>query len=972
MATTANHPDGGSSFVGGVPGSGSAGAEPDEDIAAIRKQISDHAEVIYQTWKARGLAPNEILTCHNSLNAADKFGSVLAPGGYPPPTSTSSSAVSGIGIGGIGTPPSLPSGIKTTKSATPVMDFLYSNSSNAAAAAAAAAAASMNASNLEQIVNKFVVEDKARLAARQKSDAPGVPSTARNYPSSIQYALQKFERRSPDVVVNSPVKFASPRVDKSIPSSSLSLSPSSSSSSSSKLTSNNTNNNNSFAVKPTPIVLSSPSSPTSNTSFPERLIPTNNAPQMTKPGADHDDVDNSVYVGSSSTWPLKAKSVFEQSSNIGEKSSSADRTGIAYKYSTLPSKVDKYRASSAADQFLDEVAKEEERLINALKTGMVITAANDPKIIPVTMKIQKTESLSSKEKFNSTPKLKTPCVPSTLSSDVKEIKKNDFHNDALLAKRTPRRVPGSSSSEDQQRINGKIPSTNPTIATNGFSNQQTNPVRPFLTRGSVAERVMMFEKCPTEILEKRTKVTNTNNASWKNLASDVHSKIQTYSKEVNQKNGVYPPHTTLQRHTKANKNVFIPRFFYPHGKPVSHHQQNAIFKNIEDVFRSLPNMQATKEQFSSVTKACNCPLYWKAPLFIACGGEKLGFVEMNTFMEYWRDLTSVCHDDASRFMRIVTRSTTRPYIIPEDLIPLVQDVVNTHPGLTFLKQAPEFHSRYVHTVICRVYYCVNQSWNGQISLTELRKCDFLRAIQLLEEEEDINQVTAYFSYEHFYVIYCKFWELDRDHDLFISKEDLARHSDHALSTRIIDRIFSRTRSKARNSMLQEGKMSYTDFVIFLLAEEDKRHPRAIEYWFRCMDLDGDGFLSMYELEYFYDEQLQRMEAMGIECLPFEDCLCQMLDMIQPKVPGKISLSDLKRCKMTPIFFDTFFNLEKYLDHEQRDPFASQRDHENDMSDWDRYAAEEYELLVAEEGGNDHSDDIHYAGESLGGGEGDGM
>ena len=53
----------------------------------------------------------------------------------------------------------------------------------------------------------------------------------------------------------------------------------------------------------------------------------------------------------------------------------------------------------------------------------------------------------------------------------------------------------------------------------------------------------------------------------------------------------------------------------------------------------------------------------------------------------------------------------------------------------------------------------------------------------------------------------------------------------------------------------------------------------------------------------------------------------MLDMIKPEIPGKISLSDLKRCKMTSIFFDTFFNLEKYLDHEQRDPFASARDHD---------------------------------------------
>jgi hypothetical protein len=31
--------------------------------------------------------------------------------------------------------------------------------------------------------------------------------------------------------------------------------------------------------------------------------------------------------------------------------------------------------------------------------------------------------------------------------------------------------------------------------------------------------------------------------------------------------------------------------------------------------------------------------------------------------------------------------------------------------------------------------------------------------------------------------------------------------------------------------------------------------------------------------------------------------------------------------MTPIFFDTFFNLEKYMEHEQRDPFAAQKDSE---------------------------------------------
>ena len=42
-----------------------------------------------------------------------------------------------------------------------------------------------------------------------------------------------------------------------------------------------------------------------------------------------------------------------------------------------------------------------------------------------------------------------------------------------------------------------------------------------------------------------------------------------------------------------------------------------------------------------------------------------------------------------------------------------------------------------------------------------------------------------------------------------------------------------------------------------------------------MDLDGDGVISMYEMEYFYEEMVQRMESLGIETLPFEDCLCQV-------------------------------------------------------------------------------------------------
>lgn len=72
---------------------------------------------------------------------------------------------------------------------------------------------------------------------------------------------------------------------------------------------------------------------------------------------------------------------------------------------------------------------------------------------------------------------------------------------------------------------------------------------------------------------------------------------------------------------------------------------------------------------------------------------------------------------------------------------------------------------------CLKYVCIPQS------------LPFLfQVICSLETEPDINQELSFFSYEHFYVLYCKFWELDTDHDLVIDAKDLSRHEDHGAST----------------------------------------------------------------------------------------------------------------------------------------------------------------------------------------------
>lgn len=403
----------------------------------------------------------------------------------------------------------------------------------------------------------------------------------------------------------------------------------------------------------------------------------------------------------------------------------------------------------------------------------------------------------------------------------------------------------------------------------------------------------------------------------------------------------------------------IPKFYFPQGRPRANLNIDSLISKIEKIFSQFPNERATIEDMGQVAKACECPLYWKVPLFCLAGGDRTGFVSVHKFVAMWRKTLQTCHDDASKFVHLLAKPGCN-YLEQDDFIPFLQDVVNSHAGLAFLKEAPDFHSRYITTVVQRIFYNVNRSWTGKITCSELRKSNFLQNVALLEQEEDVNQLTEFFSYEHFYVIYCKFWELDTDHDLYIDQRDLEQHNDQAMSHKMIERIFSGTVTRDRR-VHKEGRLSYADFVWFLISEEDKKTDTSIEYWFRCMDLDGDGVLSMYELEYFYDEQCQKLEAMAIEPLPFEDCLCQMLDLVKPEAEGKITLRDLKRCKLSHIFFDTFFNIEKYLEHEQKDPFSVIREVEADgqeVSDWEKYAAEEYDILVAEEAANDQCNDVY--------------
>ncbi|CAF0996128.1 unnamed protein product [Rotaria sordida] len=471
---------------------------------------------------------------------------------------------------------------------------------------------------------------------------------------------------------------------------------------------------------------------------------------------------------------------------------------------------------------------------------------------------------------------------------------------------------------------------------------------------------------PTDNIQRQTSIPS------KTTPQPPPSTTTTTVKEIS------PIPTTVIKPEETSKSVdTIPKFYFPNGQiTMTSTTDTLLNKQLRHVKEELFLPKHDKlhlEDFGKLAQLIDLSLYWKTPLFRACVQDSLGSkttITSNTTVTYsqfeslWKKLCKNHHDNASKFIHLLVLSSpsslpiNRQYLTVDDWDYLIQDIIDTHPGLKFLREAREFHSRYIKTVVARVYYNCNRSWSGKLTVQELRRSNFLSTLDRIEEEEDINRIHDYFSYEHFYVIYCKFWELDSDHDLLISRDDLAKHNNGAISNKMIDRIFSGAISNSQN--MREGKMSYYEFVWFLISEEDKRSPTSIEYWFRCMDLDGDGVLSMFELDYFYQEQVHKMEIYGIEYMPFEDCICQMLDLVKPEEENKIRLKDLKRCKLTNVFFDTFFNLEKYLDNEQKDPFSNVKDPDSpDVSDWVKFAEAEYDNLTHEDGANENLDDVNY-------------
>lgn len=232
-----------------------------------------------------------------------------------------------------------------------------------------------------------------------------------------------------------------------------------------------------------------------------------------------------------------------------------------------------------------------------------------------------------------------------------------------------------------------------------------------------------------------------------------------------------------------------------------------LVANVSAELNNFSRRTLTRHDFKTIVKICGLPLYLKFPLFQIVSKSPT----KQAVLDICRKLHRVAGKDRLSKVVFVLTKGRRTCLQPGDFRDMIQDLIETHSGLIFLRPVTRSHTVYIDTVVSRLFYEIGKTWTWRLGMAELRRSDFLSQLDSLECHNDFMNVEGVFSYKDAYVIHAIFNALDLDNDRLLNRLDLARYEKGALTPKVIERVFA---------LLSTSAMTYVDFVVFLLAEKD--------------------------------------------------------------------------------------------------------------------------------------------------------
>jgi len=253
------------------------------------------------------------------------------------------------------------------------------------------------------------------------------------------------------------------------------------------------------------------------------------------------------------------------------------------------------------------------------------------------------------------------------------------------------------------------------------------------------------------------------------------------------------------------------------------------------------------------------------------------------------------------------------YLTEKDLELYITELIPSLPHLEKLEES--FQSFYVCGAVRKFMFFLDPTRQGKVRIVDILASGFLDDLLELRESSRAVSERNWFGLPCSLRVYAQYLNMDSDRNGMLSREELQHYGTGSLTDVFVERVF-------QECLTYEGEMDYKAYLDFVLAMENKRDEVSLQYFFRILDVRGNGYLDAFGINYFFRAIQKLLDEQESQPVLFEDVKDEIFDMVRPSDPSRITFGELLRSAQGDVVVNILSDLNGFYNYENREMLAT--------------------------------------------------